>query len=170
MHFTELDNGTLSAGRTRRKYQLYDTWSRSSEARKYLAELFARFGAGTQEPTLRLLMIAHAKDQEGGNERRLLDLLAQALVLRTAMRERIWLTAAEKLRSCHDLAAPLIKAIWLRARDTRPWMEDYRAFMVRVRQEKRRQRFALQRDFVAERLAGVAEHALFQLLASHQAP
>ncbi len=34
-------------------------------------------------------MIAHAKDQEGGIERRLLDLIAQALDLPTAMRERI---------------------------------------------------------------------------------
>jgi Replication-relaxation len=169
MHFTELDNGTLSAARTRRKYLAYDAWSRSSEAGKYLAELFSRFGAGTQEPTWRLLMIAHAKDQEGGNERRLLDLLAQTLDLPTAMRERIWLTTAEKLRSCHDLAAPLAKAIWLRARDARPWMGEYRAFMVKVRQEKRRQRFALQREFVVERLHGLAEHALFPLPASHHA-
>ncbi len=66
LHFTEQDNGTLWAARTRRKYQLCDTWSRSSEAGKYLAELFARFGADTQEPNWRLLMIAHAKDQEGG--------------------------------------------------------------------------------------------------------
>lgn len=51
MHLTELDNGTLSAARTRRKYHHSDTWSRSSEAGNYLAELFARFGAVDQEPT-----------------------------------------------------------------------------------------------------------------------
>jgi hypothetical protein len=93
MHFTELDNGTMSAARTRRKYQVYDTWSRSSEARKYLAERFARLGAGDQEPNWRLVMIAQAKDQEGGNERRLPDLLAEALDLPTAMpwrRSAIW--------------------------------------------------------------------------------
>ncbi len=114
-------------------------------------------------------MIAHAKDQEGGNERRLLDLLAEALDLLTAMHERIWLTTAEKLRSCHELAAPLTNAIWLRARDARPWMEEYRAFMVKVRQEKRRQRFALQRDFVAERLHELSELVLFSPTESHQA-
>jgi hypothetical protein len=90
-------------------------------------------------------MIAHAKDQVGGNERRLLDLLARTLDLPTAMRVRIWLTTAEKLRSCHELAAPLTNAIWLRARDARPWMEEYRAFMVKVRQEKRGQRPARRR-------------------------
>jgi hypothetical protein len=169
MHFIELDNGTLSAAKSRRKYQLYDTWSRSPESAKYLGEHVARFGASGQEPTWRLLMIAHAKDREGGNERRLLDLLAQTLDLSTATRERIWLTTAEKLRSCHELVAPLKKAIWLRARDARPWMGEYRAFMAKVRHEKRRQRFALQRDFVADRLDGLAEHALFSLTASHQA-
>ncbi len=50
MHFTKLDNGTLSAARTRRKYQHFDTWSRLSEAGNYLAELFARFGAGQMWP------------------------------------------------------------------------------------------------------------------------
>src|SRR5882757_1201270 len=58
MHFVELDNGTLSAAKTRRKYQLYDMWSRSSESAKYLGEHFAKHGAGSQEPTWRLLMIA----------------------------------------------------------------------------------------------------------------
>lgn len=107
--------------------------------------------------------------KKGGDGRRLLDLIAQSLDLPTAMRERIWLTTAEKLRGCHDLAALLTKAIWLRARDARPWMGEYRAFMVKVRQEKQRQRFALQRNFVAERLHGLAEHALFSLTGSHQA-
>lgn len=75
----------------------------------------------------------------------------------------------EKLLSCHELVAPLTKAIWLRARDARPWIGEYRAFMVKVRQGKRRQRFALQRDFVAERLHELAEHALISPAASHQA-
>ncbi len=50
MHITVLDNGTLFAARTGPKYQLYETWSRSSEAEKYLAELFARLEAGDQDP------------------------------------------------------------------------------------------------------------------------
>jgi hypothetical protein len=168
MHFTELDNGTLSAAKTRRKYQLYDTWSRSPEGATYLEEHFTRFGAGDQKPTWRLLMIAHAKDQEGGNERRLLDLMAQTLDLPTAMRERIWVTTADKLRACHDLPVPLTKAIWLRARDARPWMGEYRPFAAKLRQTKRRHRFAAQRNFVADRFHSLAEHALFSLTASHQ--
>ena len=100
MRFTELDNGTLSAVRTRRKYQLYETWSRSSEAGKYPAELFARYGAGTQEPNWRLF---HDCPRQGSGRvmsRRLPDLLAQALDLTTAMRERIWLIAPRTC-SCH---------------------------------------------------------------------
>ncbi len=48
-------------------------------------------------------------------------------------------------------------------------MEEYTAFMVKVRQRKRRQRFALQPDFVAERLDGLAEREFFSLAASGQA-
>jgi hypothetical protein len=169
MHFIELDNGTLSAAKTRRKYQLYDSWSRSPEGGKYLGEHFAKFGATSSEPNWRLLMIAHAKDREGGNERRLLDLLAQTLDLPTAMRERIWLTTAEKLRNCHELKEPLTRPIWLRARDARPWIGEYRQFMRKLRQEKRHQRFAAQRKFVAEWLSDFREHPLFSLTASHQA-
>lgn len=168
LHFIELDNGTLSSARTRQKYRLYDAWSRSTEGESYLRQLFHAYGSPNQEPTWRLLMIAHDKNKPGGDSRRLLDLFTQTLELPTAMRERVWLTTAENLQAAHESPAPLAAPIWLRARDARPWMGEYRAYMARLPKGRGQKPFAAQRKFVSERLSQLPLHSLFLFTASQQ--
>ena len=160
LHYFELDNGTMSLVRIAQKLQHYAGWGESDAGQKYLRLLYQRYGTGTDRPNFRLVIVAHANHRPGGDESRLIDLLGRTLDLPAAMRDRIWLTAAEALRPHHNDELPLDAAIWLRARDARPWLAEYQK-EIGARDLTSAQKFAMARKFVRERLPELPRHPLF---------
>jgi hypothetical protein len=161
LHLVELDNGTMPVARILEKYLRYHCWAESPEGRQYLTDLYRRFGRTDARPNFRLLVIAHAKTDASGDMRRLTDLFAQALLLPSSMRDRIWLTTAEDLRRHQEDNPPLSAAIWLRARDARRWLPAYRTFCEQLPGGRGNKRYAHQRRFVAQQLAALPRHPLF---------
>jgi hypothetical protein len=160
LHFVELDNGTMSPSRIADKYRQYSLWAESNEADRYLTHLYHEHGENTAKAGFRLLLIAHANLAPGGDQRRLIDLLLPALELPSAMRDRIWLTTAEQLRLQEHSPAPLSAPIWLRARDAKRWMADYRGYLVGLPGGALKQS-AEKRQYIAERIAKMPLHSLF---------
>lgn len=159
-HYVEFDNGTMSLPRIAEKFHHYNLWAEADEGRRYLVNLYRQFGITTNQPTFRLVVIAHANHHPGADQRRMIDLFAQSLALPAAMRDRIWLTTAEELRIHQNEDLPLEAAIWLRPRDARAWLGEYQR-AVRSSDLAAAQKFALARSFVRERLDILPRHPLF---------
>jgi hypothetical protein len=166
LNFVELDNGTMSVARLREKYERYDAWSRTVEAQEYLAAHFGDCSQASHRPTFRLLMIAHSKGT-GDDDRRLLDLLLPALELPASMRDRIWLTTASKLAEHQHDRSPLLAPLWLRARDTRAWINDYRQFVADLPRGRGHRHLPKQRGFILSRISDLPKHAV---LSSAESP
>jgi hypothetical protein len=159
-HYVEFDNGTMSLPRIAEKFEHYNLWAEAPEGHRYLVNLYRQFGITTEQPTFRLVVIAHANHHPGADERRVIDLFAQSLALPAPMRDRIWLTTAEKLRVHQNDELPLEAAIWLRPRDARSWLGEYQQ-EINSGAPTAAQKFALARRFVRERLDILPRHPLF---------
>ncbi|MBW3599059.1 MAG: replication-relaxation family protein, partial [Planctomycetes bacterium] len=159
LHLVELDHGTRSLSSVRRQLRQYDIWARSEDARKYLTHLYTQWGESIERPRFRLLLIAQAKDDCDSDQRRLADLFLQALELPSVMRDRIWLTSAESLRPETSSSRPLAEAVWLRVRDARPWLAEFRSKAAQLR--PRQNSVRAQRKCVAEVISRLPCHPLF---------
>ncbi len=159
LHFTELDNGTMSLSRIREKLENYESWSRSASGTEYLQRLGHRYGAKAA-PNFRLLLIARGNTTaaDGG---RLVDSLMQALELSSAMRNRIWLTTVEAL-SRHECPRDMASApIWQRLRYARSWLAAYRKLQSSSAHANFRTKLTAQRRFIAHQLSEMSREALF---------
>jgi hypothetical protein len=150
----------MSLPRIAEKFEHYNLWAEAPEGHRYLVNLYRQFGITTEQPTFRLVVIAHANHHPGADERRVIDLFAQSLALPAPMRDRIWLTTAEKLRVHQNDELPLEAAIWLRPRDARSWLGEYQQ-EINSGAPTAAQKFALARRFVRERLDILPRHPLF---------
>ena len=130
------------------------------EASDYFVALYGQQHTPIRPPNFRLLVIVHANRTDVSDQRRLLDLFTPLLSLSSRMRDRVWLTPAEQLRIHQADAQPMAAPIWLRARDSRSWMGDYREMLAHRRRGRGHQLLAHQRRFVAERLSELPRHVL----------
>lgn len=158
--FVEFDNGTMPLRRVAAKYRQYEEWSCSSEGERYLANLYGQHGGEQFRPNFRLLMVAHDKSRPEGDERRLIDLVAQTLNVSGRLRDRLWLTTAASLQATATEQAPLDAPIWLRARDMRPWLADYRS-QPGCNGRRGKSTTVVQRQFVRDRLHSLPYHTFF---------
>ena len=172
-HAVEMDNGTMSLPRLLTKLRNYERWGRSDEGREYLTQLLQEVGSDSREstagksgrltrPNFRLLIICHDKSgvHAGGDERRLLDVWTQSVALSARMRERIWLTTVERLRAHQALPHPLDSPLWLRVRDARPLLFEYRSLLESLPTGRGHKPYRHQRELWAERLGAFPYHAL----------
>ena len=166
LHLTELDNGTMAPRRVRKKLEAYDLWSRSPEGLDYLTALYDRYGQSARRPSFRLLVIARANFGLSGDGDRMLDLFAQMLELSSSTRNRLWLTSVEAIRAHQDEPTPLSPALWLRAKDARPWIREYRSLISNLQRTGERKLLHRNRRFLQDRLASLPRHSLFP----HQEP
>lgn len=158
---TELDNGSTPMGRLRQKLNRYDRWASSAEAANYLQHVYAANGEPASRPNFRLLIIAHGNGTPAADRRRLLDFFTLAVDLSRAMRERTWLTTVADLRRQQEQPAPLAAAVWYRARDARPWLEEYRRFVKDLPSGRGHKRHYRKREFIARKLTAMRRHSLF---------
>ena len=166
MHFTEVDNGTMSIKRLQNKFWNYAVWSQSHEAQAYLERLHRSFGASPGRMTFRLLVVAHGNTTT--DQRRLLDLLISTLELRSSMRDRIWITTVDALHLQQQAQSPLVAPIWLRLRDCRSWAQIYRSNVAGVSTTFKNKQLASRRAFVADQVARMPLHAFFSSPATHK--
>lgn len=162
MHFVEMELGTHSVSQIRDKLVAYDRWA-VQEGREYLQNLYGRHTEQNANGTFRLLLIAADPYGRVGDIRRLLDLLVQAIELPRLMRDRIWLTTAGDLKAhVHD-EAPLSAPIWLRAKDAKCWLPEYRDSMHKelTSNGRRMQHYARRRTFFADKIPSQHRHPLF---------
>jgi hypothetical protein len=157
----ELDNGSMSVARLLAKYQLYAAWADSPEGQAYLIQVYTRLRAQHPQPNFRLLVVAHDALHAGRDARRLEDLYTEALELPGPMRDRIWLTTVASLREHQGDQPPLAAPLWLRARDARDFLADYRAYVAALPRDPGQKRYARQRKYVAAQLARSPLHPLF---------
>jgi hypothetical protein len=153
----------MSLPRILDKLRHYDLWSRSDAGKKYLTDLHRQHGAQHPRPNFRLLIVCHDKAglHRDGDERRLLDMLTQALELPTKMQERVWLTTVERLRANQALPSPLDTPLFIRARDARPFLFEYRSHLAASPKRRGQKRYHHQRRFWAERIPDFPLHSLF---------
>jgi hypothetical protein len=142
------------------KLRLYDDWSRSAECRDYLIQFGNRFDQRQLSINFRLLVIVRSRHAAGDN-RRLADILAESLALSSTMRDRIWLTTAAALQAHQYDPSPLSPALWIRSRESRRWLTEYRNHVARLQGDRNRTPRSAKRAFVAERVASMSRHALF---------
>jgi hypothetical protein len=163
LHAVEMDNATMSLPRVLDKLRAYDLWSRSDTGQQYLLDLYRQQGAAQPQPNFRLLIVCHDKSgtHRGGDERRLLDVFVQALELPTKMQERCWLTTVERIRAQRDAVSPLDATIWLRVRDARSWLHEYRAFVATLSKGRGEKPYHRQREFVGRRTDQLPLHSIF---------
>ena len=161
LHFVELDNGTMSLPRIREKFQMYDHWTRSVEGQNYLRMFYARYGDPQPQPNFRLLVVAHAGSGNGKDFQRLIDLLMQTISLPAAMRDRIWLTTAEQIRHKQYSLSPLSASLWLRARDIKSWLTEFRHYKSSLSSEQQFANSRQCRTFVVEQVRKMPLHPLF---------
>lgn len=159
LHFVELDNGSMSLVRIAEKLEHYAGWAESWEGQSHLKRLHRQYGSAANRPNFRLVLIAHANHHPGGDQRRMIDLLAQSLNLPSAMRDRIWLTTADQLRLHQNDPCPLDAAIWRRPRDARAWIAEYRR-STQSEDLASAQKLTLARQWVSQRLATLPRHPL----------
>lgn len=160
----EFDNGTLSRARLAEKLRHYTQWADSTAGQRYLAAMFQRYGGGSQSPNFRLLVIVRASRHPGCDTDRLLDFFALALDLPAAMRDRIWLAGSDDLRRHEHDPAPLVPPLWLRPRDGRPWLVDYRAHLAAAEHSAKQTATLRARRFIKRELADLPRHSLFPYL------
>lgn len=163
LHAVEMDNATMSLPRVADKLRSYEEWSRSDLGRDYLATLYRRHGAADPRANFRLLIVCHdkAKLHRDGDERRLLDVFTQALELPASMQERIWLTTVARLREHQASAAPLAGPLWVRVRDARSWLHEYRTYLASLSRGTGQKRYHRQREFVLRKIEQLPLHGLF---------
>jgi hypothetical protein len=161
LHFVELDNGTMPLPRILAKFQMYDRWTRSDEGQNYLQMLYAQYGDPRPQPSFRLLVIAHAGSANGSDFHRMTDLLMQTSSLPSAMRDRIWFTTAEQLRREQNTASPLSIPLWLRARDIKSWISEYRHHTTNLSSEQMPINSRQSRTFIAKQTQKMPLHAIF---------
>jgi hypothetical protein len=159
LHFVELDNGSMSLARIAEKLEHYAGWAESWEGQNHLKRLYRQYGDAASQPNFRLVLIAHANHHPGGDQRRMIDLLAQSLNLPAAMRDRLWLTTADQLQLHQNAPKPLDAAIWWRARDARGCFAEYRR-AIQSEDLASAQKLALARQMVRQRLEQLPRHPL----------
>jgi hypothetical protein len=113
-------------------------------------------------PHHRLLIICHDKAglRRGDDERRLVDVFLQALELSTRTQARIWLTTVQRLRERQHDPSPLAAPLWLRVRDFRPLLHDYRRYVASLNTGRGHKPMHRKRQFVAEHVASLSPHPL----------
>lgn len=161
--FLELENGTHTAAKIRRKLQRYTRWAEAA-GESYLRNRTHPHYKMSPPSNFRLLIVAHDKYGTVSDKRRLLDLLIQAMELPRPMRDRIWLARADDLWLHQHTPAPIDAPVWYRARDTRQWMGEYQRLKQPGSVAKRRN-LRQEREFVASRICELPKRALFP---SHQ--
>lgn len=157
LHAVELDNGTMARRRMLDKYRAYAAWFTSPEAAEYLQQMSAEYD-DVVGSSWRLLIVAHDKD-EGADLNRLRQLFTWALEPEVwpALRDRAWFTTVEQLRQFQGAFQPLSAPIWIRARDAKPWIREFRAALATEGNTGR----ARQRAMTAARLTDLPRHPLF---------
>lgn len=160
LHFIELENGTHSPAKIRKKLAAYETWART-ESEEHLRRLYAQFGEQGRKPTFRLLLIAHEKYKEKSDDRQLLDLLAASVELPRALRDRIWITTATLLAQGARVESPLAAPIWYRAKDVRRWLRDWQKSRANHSPKRGSRSWVAKRRFVADRISLMEKHLLF---------
>lgn len=151
----EMENGTHTMRKLRRKFQAYRRWS-DTGANDWLRRVYRPFNE-PQKRSFRLLLVAHDKHGTVSDERRLLDLLIQTLELPRAVRNNVWLTTAEALMPHRHTPAPLDAAVWFRAKDCGSFLAEYRNLPTGRGQGQ----YTRQRRFLEKRLAELPRHRLF---------
>lgn len=159
LHYLEMDNGSMSLARIAEKLEHYSLWAESQEGQSQLKRLYRQYGSAANQPNFRLVIIAHANHHPGGDQRRMIDLLAQSVDLPAAMRDRIWLTTADQLQLHQNDPRPLDAAIWWRARDARRWIAEYRR-AIQSEDLASAQKLALARQWGRQRLDQFPRHPL----------
>ena len=114
--FLELDNGTMNQKKIRAKYARYVAWSQSSAGKKYLLDLYRRYGASNPRPTFRLLIVARSRTGKD-DHRRMRELREPITKLPAAIQKRLWFTTVADLVSWQHHPLPLDVAIWHRGQD-----------------------------------------------------
>jgi hypothetical protein len=116
LYLVEWDNGTMSLSRIFEKYQAYAAWAGSERGSEQLARICAQHGLSTDHANFRLLVVAHDNAREHGDAARMTDMLAEAIELPAAMRDRVWLTTAEAIKysqiDSRSLDAPIPAQSW----------------------------------------------------------
>ncbi len=157
--FVEIDAGTIPVRRIyNQKLERYHQWLESEESDKYLDGIRERYRLENC-PSVRWLWVANDKDIAGRDEKRLVDVLTEALQLPTMTRERLWLTTASGISPSQQDSATLTAPIWVRARHARPWIRTFWDTTNSLKGSAARK--AKQREFVRQRVMGMPRRSLF---------
>ena len=151
----EMENGTHSMAKLRRKLQGYRQWSEGNAA-DWLSRLYGEHGE-PQKRSFRLLLVAHDKHGTVSDERRLLDLLIVTLELPANLRDSVWLTTAHDLLADRSSVATLDKPVWLRAKGCRSLLPEYR----RIQPGRGQRQHTRRRQFLSERIPSLPRRGLF---------
>lgn len=153
LHFVEWDNGTMSPARIREKYDKYRRWDESDAADVYLREFYAVRGLPLPPSRFRLLIIAHDKLHADRDQNRLAALYAPVLSLPARLRDRVWFSTAADLQAAQQHSPTPNGKIWIRGRDARPWIEEFRNLTERKQNGQRKR-------LVEEQLRTTPRHRL----------
>ena len=151
----EMENGTHSMAKLRRKLQSYQRWTEGSAA-DWLSRFYHHYGE-PQKRSFRILLVAHDKHGTVSDERRLVDLLILTLELPANLRDSVWLTTADDLLADRSSAETLDQAVWLRAKDCRSLLTEYRS----IPPGRGQSQYARRRQFVRGRISSLPKRGLF---------
>jgi hypothetical protein len=161
LHFVELDRSTMSLSRRiADKFEHYAKWAESETAQAYLAGLYKRYGGASNHPDFRLVVIAQSDYGQESEMRRLIGMFAQTLELPAKMRDRFWMATAADVHRHQADEMPLAENIWIRPRDARSWLADYRR-VINAERLGSHQQAALARNYITERFTELPRHPLF---------
>lgn len=158
--FVEVFSGEESPTRIGQKLQAYATWAVSPETQDFLVDLYRTHGAEQPRPHFRLLIVAHDR-RTGNDQSRLRQILAQALSLPRAMRQRLWAVTVADLAAARNIDAP----VWFRARDLEPRDAEWDSL---PRAERRRRFTMLYRSLPRHRLFPSLEDQSHDASLEHQ--
>ncbi|REJ92513.1 MAG: hypothetical protein DWQ34_12900 [Planctomycetota bacterium] len=152
----EMENGTHSMRKLRRKLQAYRRWA-DGNAADWLSQLYGDHG-DPQKRSFRLLLVAHDKHGTVTDERRLLDLLIPTLELPAGLRDSVWLaTADDLLADRRSSTETLERPVWLRAKECRTLLPEYRS----IPPGRGQRQYLRRRQFLSERIPSLPRRGLF---------
>lgn len=111
--FVETDVGTMNAKQMAIKMARYHAWAQSADGARFLNDLYRRHGATNPTAAFRLLIVVGDRTPEAQLHRmwRLLEVGADCP---SALRKRMWICTADRLRAVPNPAEMLVEPLWCR--------------------------------------------------------
>ncbi len=148
----EVSSGVESATRLGEKVDQYAEWSESNKGRRFMTDLYRRFGAKDPRPVFRLLFLVQNR-RTGKDDSRLAELLNEVVRRPTGLERRVWATTVTSLSE----AGSVDGAIWMRGDEVRKNLREWERLPKNAR-----------RRYVSRQLDALPHHRLFPPGVNHE--